>query len=165
MKKALFIASISLLSAGWAIELSPIVTKAETRLIAQQPARLAPEPDRTSTSPQIELLNPGAEPRQQLRLKPAINVKQAIVITLKTERGTSVNAQSSPAIKLPGAVMTFETKVTKIDANGDIHYEFFYANADIAGDTANFPPTTIDAMRSALKKNGRIERFFHHGQS
>ncbi|MEG3934481.1 hypothetical protein QT990_25060 [Microcoleus sp. T3_B1] len=141
-----------MVSAGWAIELSPIVTKAESRIVAQQPASLAAEPDRRSTHPKIELLNPGAEPRQQLRLEPAINVKQARVITLKIERGTSVNAQSSPALKLPGAVMTFETKVTKIDANGDIHYEFFFANADIAGDTANFPATAIDALRSQLKK-------------
>lgn len=146
------VAYLCLASVGWAIELSPIVTKAETRLLTQQPASLAPEPDRSSTSPQIELLNPGAEPRQQLRLKPAINVKQAIVITLRIERGTSVNAQSSPAIKWPGSMMTFETKVTKIDANGDIHYEFFVANADIAGDTANFPATAIDALRSQLKK-------------
>lgn len=152
MKKTLFVASLCLASAGWAIELSPASLSAEIPRVVQQPASGVPEPSRSPKPPQIELLNPGAEPRQQLRLKPAINVKEAIVITLKIERGTSVNAQSSPAIKLPGAVMTFETKVTKIDANGDIHYEFFCANADIAGDTANFPATTIDAMRSALKK-------------
>lgn len=152
MKKTLFVASLCLASAGLAIELSPASTQAETRIVAQQPARDAAAPAANSKTPQVELLNPGAEPRQQLRLKPAINLTETTVITLKIERGTSVNAQSSPAIKLPGSVMTFETKVTKIDANGDIHYEFFCTNADIAGDTANFPATAIDALRSQLKK-------------
>ena len=73
-------------------------------------------------------------------------------MTIKMDMEISASGRSSPAAKIPVSVMTFETKVTKIDPNGDIHYEFAYTNADIIGDTGNIPPAgTRDAMRSSLK--------------
>ncbi|MEG4806597.1 DUF6263 family protein [Microcoleus sp. F8-D3] len=159
MKKTLFIASLCLASAGWAIPygiasprvLSPASLSAKTPLVVQQPARGVSAPAPNSKTPQIELLNPGVEPRQELRLKPAIDVKETTVMTVKMDMEISASGRSSPGAKIPVSVMTFETKVTKIDPNGDIHYEFAYTNADIAGDTGNMPPAVLDAMRSALK--------------
>jgi len=152
MKKRLFLASLCLATAGWAIELSPASLSAETPLVVQQqPDRGVSAPAAKSKTPQVELLNPGVEPRQQLRLKPAINVKETAVMTLKMDMEISALGRSSPAAKSPVSVMTFETKVTKIDPNGDIHYEFTYTNADITGDTENTPPAVRDAMASALK--------------
>jgi len=150
-KKTLFLASLCLATAGWAIELSPASLSAETPLVVQQPDRGVSAPAANSKTPQVELLNPGVEPRQQLRLKPAIDVKETTVMTVKMDMEISASGRSSPAAKIPVSVMTFETKVTKIDPNGDIHYEFAYTNADITGDTGNTPPAARDAMRSALK--------------
>jgi len=150
MKKTLFLASLCLATAGWAIELSPASLSAKTPIVVQQPDRGVSAPAANSKIPQVELLNPGAEPRQQLRLKPAIDVKETTVTTLKMDMEISASGQSSPA-KSPAAVMTFETKVTKIDPNGDIHYESAYTNVDITGDTGNIPPAVRDAMRSTLK--------------
>jgi hypothetical protein len=151
MKKTLFLASLCLATAGWAIELSPASLSAETPLVVQQPDRGVSAPAANSKTPQVELLNPGVEPRQQLRLKPAIDVKETTVMTVKMDMEISASGRSSPAAKIPVSVMTFETKVTKIDPNGDIHYEFAYTNADITGDTGNTPPAARDAMRSTLK--------------
>lgn len=152
MKKTLCLASICLATAGWAIELSPASLSAETPLVVQQLDDGAREPlIRSTTPPQVQLLNPGVEPRQQLRLKPAIDVKETTVMTVKMDMEVSASGRSSPAAKIPVSVMTFETKVTKIDPNGDIHYEFAYTNADITGDTGNIPSAARDAMRSALK--------------
>ena len=151
MKKTLFLASLCLATAGWAIELSPASLSAETPLVVQQPDRRVSAPAANSKNPQVELLNPGVEPRQQLRLKPAINVKQTTVMTVKMDMEISTSGRPSPATKIPVSVMTFETKVTKIDPNGDIHYDFAYTNADITGDTGNMPPAARDAMRSTLK--------------
>ncbi|MEG5038965.1 MULTISPECIES: hypothetical protein [unclassified Microcoleus] len=151
MKKTLFITSLCLASAGWAIELSPASLSAETPLVVQQPAPGVSAPVPNSKTPQVELLNPGVEPRQQLRLKPAINVKETTVMTVKMDMDISASGQSSAAAKIPVSVMTFETKVTKIAPNGDIYYEFAYTNADIVGDTGNTQPAALNAMRSALK--------------
>ncbi|MEP6486710.1 hypothetical protein NDI43_15310 [Microcoleus vaginatus GB2-A3] len=151
MKKTLFITSLCLASAGWAIELSPASLSAETPLVVQQPAPGVSAPVPNSKTPQVELLNPGVEPRQQLRLKPAIDVKETTVMTVKMDMDISASGQSSAAAKIPVSVMTFETKVTKIAPNGDIYYEFAYTNADIVGDTGNTQPAALNAMRSALK--------------
>ena len=150
MKKTLFLASLCLATAGWAIELSPASLSAETPLVVQQPDRGVSAPAANSKTAQVELLNPGVEPRQQLRLKPAIDLKETTVMTLKMDMEISAAGRSSPA-KSPVSVMTFETKVTKIDPNGDIHYESAYTNVDITGDTENTPPAVRDAMRSTLK--------------
>ncbi|MEG4071552.1 DUF6263 family protein [Microcoleus sp. Pol14C2] len=170
MKKRQFIASLCLVSAGWAIELSPASLSAETPLVVQQPAPGVSAPAPNSKTPHVELLNPGVEPRQELRLKPAIDVKETTVMTVKMDMEISASGRSSPADQIPASVMTFETKVTKIDPNGDIHYEFAYTNSDIAGDTGNMPPAARDAMRSALKNMVGVKgsfimdnRGFHKG--
>ncbi|MEG4493139.1 DUF6263 family protein [Microcoleus sp. D3_18_C4] len=170
MKKTLFLASLCLASAGWAIELSPASLSAETPLLVQQPAPGVSAPAANSKTPQVELLNPGVEPRQELRLKPAIDVKETTVMTVKMDMEISASGRSSPGAKIPVSVMTFETKVTKIDPNGDIHYEFAYTNSDIADDTGNMPPAVRDAMRSALKSMVGVKgsfimdnRGFHKG--
>jgi hypothetical protein len=110
------------------------------------------------------------EPRQQLRLKPAIDVKETTVMTLKVDMEISASGRSSPPAKSPVSVMTFDTKVTKIDPNGDIHYEFAYTNVDITGDTGNTPPAVREAMRSTLKSMVGVKgsfimdnRGFHKG--
>ncbi|MEG4035920.1 DUF6263 family protein [Microcoleus sp. S36b_A4] len=170
MKKRQFIASLCLVSAGWAIELSPASLSAETPLLVQQPAPGVSAPAANSKTPQVELLNPGVEPRQELRLKPAIDVKETTVMTVKMDMEISASGRSSPGAKIPVSMMTFETKVTKIAPNGDIHYEFAYTNSDIAGDTGNMPPAVRDAMRSALKSMVGVKgsfimdnRGFHKG--
>ncbi|MGL5064405.1 MAG: hypothetical protein ACRC62_30835 [Microcoleus sp.] len=151
MKKILFVASVCVASAAWAIELNPGAVIAETQLVTQQQTDSPQESVRSTKLPQIELLSPGAEPRQELRLKPVINVKETAVMTVKMDMAMSFGGQSSPAVKTPASVMTWEATVTKIDANGDIHSEFTYTNAELAGDTANLPAPVIDSMRSLIK--------------
>ena len=170
MKKKVFLASLCLASAGWAIELSPASLSAETPLVVQQPDRGVSAPAANSKTPQVELLNPGVEPRQELRLKPAIDVKETTVMTLKMDMEISQSGRSSPGDKIPLSAITFETKVTKIDPNGDIHYELAYTNAEIAGDTGNIPPAARDAMGSTLKSMVGVKgsfimdnRGFHKG--
>ena len=151
-KKTLFVASLCLASTGLAIELSPASSQAETRIVAQQPAGDVSTPAANSKSPQIELLNPGVEPRQQLRLKPSLGIKRTTTMTVKMEMAVSMAEKSINATKVPTMVLTIDTQATKIDANGDIHYEFSYANADVGGDTSNLQTAAVDSMRSAVKK-------------
>jgi hypothetical protein len=152
MKKILFVASLGLAVCGWAIELSPASSQTETRIVVQQPARDVSVPAANSQPFQTELLSPGVEPRQQLRLKPNLGIKRTTTMTVKTEMGVSVGEKSINPTKVPTMVLTIETQATKIDANGDIHYEFSYANADIGGDTSDLPTAAVDSMRSAVKK-------------
>jgi Family of unknown function (DUF6263) len=152
IKKTLFVASLCLVSAGWAIELFPTSSKAETRLVAQQPTGENSGVSASSKPHQVQLLNPGAEPRQPLRLKPKLDVKRTTTMAVKMEMGVSTADRTTNVNKVPTMVLTIDTKATKIDANGDIHYDFSYANADLASDDPNLPTAAIDTMRSAVKK-------------
>jgi Family of unknown function (DUF6263) len=160
MKKTLLIASLCLLCTGGTIELFPTSSQAEIRLIAQQPAGENSGISTSSKSPQVQLLNPGAEPRQKLRLKPSLGVQKTTNMTFKMEMGASTADKSMNVTKIPTMVLTIDTKATKIDANGDIHYEFSYTNADIADNTPNLPTAALDAMRSAVKKLAGLKGSF-----
>jgi hypothetical protein len=151
MKRTLLMASFLFLSTGLAIELSPNSSKAETPLLVQQPADRT-LPSAPSQSLQIQLVNPGAELRQQLNLKPNLGVKQMTTMAVKMEMGTSTPDKSMNVTKVPTMVLTIETKANKIDTNGDIHYEFSYAEADLAGDTSTLPTAALDAMRISVKR-------------
>ncbi|MFM9266609.1 DUF6263 family protein [Tychonema sp. BBK16] len=153
MKKPLFIASISLLSAGWAIELSPGAVIAKTPMVAQQqPTSDISLPSRNSEPSQVQLVNPGVEPRQQMRLKPSLNVKQTAMMTVKLAVKMSADGQSLPEVVIPSSVLTIQAEATKIDPNGDIHYQFSYINADLLSNTGNSTESAIETMRSAVKK-------------
>lgn len=151
MKRTWLIASFLFLSTGLAMDFPPNSSKAETPLLVQQPANRT-LPSTSSKPTQIQLVNPGAEPRQQLNLKPSLGVTQTTTMAVKMEMGTSTPDKSMNVTKVPTMVLTIDTKVTKIDTNGDIYYEFSYTKADIAGDTPNLPPAALDAMRNSLKK-------------
>ena len=153
LKKTLFVGSLCLASTGLAIGLSAASIGAKTPLIVQQqPASDLSVPAIDSKPSQVELINLGVEPRQQLRLKPSLGIKQTTTMTVKTEMAVSTAGTSAKVNKVPTIVLTIDTQATKIDANGDIHYEFSYTNVDVAADTPNLPTAALDSMRSAVKK-------------
>jgi len=150
MKKTLFFSSLCFLIVGWELKLPPTPVSAETPSVVKQISK-----DSTKTSPvvqpQVELLNTGTEPKQELRFKPMVNEKQTATMTMNMDMKIFIAGKPVPKAKLPASVMTIEMVVTKVDANGDIHYQFSYSDADVVGDTT-LPPNVIEAMRSQVRK-------------
>jgi hypothetical protein len=123
---------------------------------AEAPSRVKPlVSDSTPTSPavktQVELLNPGTDPKQELRFQPKVNAKQAITLTMNMDVASSVEGRSIPKFKIPASVMKMETTVTQVDPNGDIHFQFAYTDGDVVADSTA-QPEVVNAMRSAIKK-------------
>lgn len=158
MKKTLFVGSLCFLIAGWGLKLPATSVNAETASFVKQntnnPSGTAP-----AATPQVELLAPGNEPRQELRFKPQVNAKQTATMTMKMDMAMSIGGQTMPSFNAPATVMTMETVVKKVEPNGDIHYQFSYTNVDVVANQ-NTPPQAIEAMRNQLKKmvglNGEI---------
>ncbi len=121
---------------------------ASPTVIGQSPP--ASTVDRTAP-PQVELLNPGAEPRQPIRFKPVVNARQVATLTLAMDMAMTVAGNPIPQVKVPTSVMTMETQVTHIDANGDIHYQFRYTNVDVIADPA-VPKPVMDAVKAQNQK-------------
>ena len=152
MKKPLFLGCLVLLIAGCAGKTpSSAVSSENSSKTAQlsQDKETAKNP--TAAQNQIELVNAGGEPRQQLRFTPAANTKQTVKMTMKIDAAMSVGGQTQPTMATPPMQMTMEAQVTKVDANGDIHANFSYTDADIVAD-ANTPKEMVSAMRTQLNK-------------
>ncbi len=154
MKKNLFIGGIAFVIA--ATSLKPLVTpvNAETSIFTKQTQQL-PKITPTAKS-QIELISEGAEPRQELRLKPTISTKETANMRLNIDMMTSMAGKTLPAFKMPATVITFESVVKNVESNGDINYDFTYTDADVVGDT-NLPPAAVAQMRAEMKKLKRFK--------
>ena len=150
MKKTLFISSLLFLIAGWGVKPLSTIANAQTLLVSEQPATNSTQTPR-AVQPQVELLNAGSQPRQQLRLTPTVNAKETATMTLNMNLGMSIANNPMPTVKLPGIVMTMETLVNKVDSNGDIHAQFKYTDADVVPDKA-VPQAVINSVRTNIKK-------------
>ena len=151
MKRTFVIGGMIFLIAELGLQPSVTPVKAETPLAVKQIVNNSTTISLAVKQPQIELLNVGTGTKQKLRFQPAANFKQSAVMTVNMDMVMSIAGQPLPPFKQPATVITLQTTVTKIDPNGDIHYEFSYSDLDFTGDT-NLPPQVLNKIRSQLKK-------------
>lgn len=144
MKKIFFLSSCCLLLTGGApkFAIAP-VNAAKPVIVAQN--------NSTPTPTQLALLSPGAEPKQELRFKPKVNIKQTLTMTMNMDMAMSFAGQAMPKVKIPTSVMKMEVAVTQVDPNGDIHSQFAYTDADVVADPS-LPPEMVNAIRTSIKK-------------
>jgi hypothetical protein len=160
MKKKLFVSSVLLLALAWGVK--PLSTSA----IAQFPSVLAqsegnqPPNKPTPTAPaapnppiqtQVELLDPGVEPRQELRFQPTVNDRETAVMVLKMEMGMSLGGSQLVKVKVPTNVITTNMRIAKVEDNGDIHAQFSYSDVRVLADEG-VPPELVGIMRSQMKQ-------------
>ncbi|MBD2356495.1 hypothetical protein H6G41_18000 [Tolypothrix sp. FACHB-123] len=153
MKRNFLTAGTIFVIIGLAIQPSITSVKAETSLEAKQVINNPPKTSPTAKNKPIvvELLNPGTGDKQQLRFQPQVNFQQTSNMTMKIDMEMLIAGQALPSIKQPATVATIQSKVTNIDANGDIHFEFSYSDIDLVGDT-NLPPQLLNQLRSQIQK-------------
>lgn len=72
-------------------------------------------------------------------------------MTMRMNVEMSIVDKPKPKIKLPATVMKLQTTVTRVDSNGDIHYQFSYSDADVVDDPT-VSPQVLKAMRAQIKK-------------
>jgi hypothetical protein len=139
MKKTLSIASLLWLTSGGTLHPSAFVVA--------KPAVVTPATSKPVTPSPVELLNPGANPRKPLRFNPAPATKQLGSMTLNMDMSIATAGTPAETSKIPGTALKFETTVTKIEPNGNIHYQFRYLDFDAVADP-NLPPATTEKTRS-----------------
>lgn len=151
MKKSLFVGCLVLLMAGCGKEKPPTASVSPDN--SSNSAQLSKETAKTPSAAQsnVELLNAGTEPKQQLRFTPPANTKQTVQMTMKMDMAMSVAGQTAQSVATPPVQMTMQSQVKKVDANGDIYADFSYTDADIVA-AVNTPPEVANAMREQIKK-------------
>ena len=150
MQKSLFVGCLVLLIAGCAQKPPSTPTSAESPSKSVQLSQESPKTPAAAQS-NVELINAGTEPKQQLRFTPGANTKQTLQMTMDMDMAMSVGGQTQPAFDSPPIKMTMESEVKKVDANGDIHTDLSYSDADVVA-AKNTPPELANAMRAQVKK-------------
>ena len=146
MKKALLAGTVLLLTVGYGF----IAAKAQPSASSSEKTAVSTKPP-SASRPTLMLLTAGAAPRQMIRFKPAVNSKQIATMSMAMDMGLSVVGKAMPINRLPTTVLTFETLVTQIDPNGDIHYQFQYTNVDLVG-TSKLPTDLRAQLRTRLQQ-------------
>ncbi len=121
--------------------------------IAIQPVTAAPLPqlERSLAAPAtIEVLTPGAEPRRELKFRPAANSKQTMVMTMGMSMDMSIDNSPLPKTPIPKMVIKMDLNVQKVDPSGDIHYQFAYGDIKVISEK-DTPPAMLAAMQKSLK--------------
>lgn len=151
MKKPLFVSSLVLLIAGFGTTPASVSGQRFPTAIVAQIDRDEPMND-PAIEPQLELLDSGSDPKLKLEfIPPAIGAKETVNMMMDMNMALSVGGQAMPAIAIPAMNMTFETEVTQVDANGDIHLDMVCSDADIVATEAT-PPELSDRLRSQMQK-------------
>jgi hypothetical protein len=105
----------------------------------------------TNTNPsKIDLLDAGAEPRRELRFRPAVNSQQTMTMTMGMSMDMSMGEMTMPKMALPKVMLTIDLNVTAVDRSGDIHYTFAYSDIQAIADK-DTPPEAFAAMQKGFK--------------
>ncbi|MGO8928592.1 MAG: DUF6263 family protein [Limisphaerales bacterium] len=120
---------------------------------AQPEAKAAAE---TSTT-QVKLLEPGAEPRQVLRLHPKPGDKQTLALTIKMNMESKMGEVETPAMKIPAIKMNLEATVKSVAENGDITCDLVMGDLSVS-DEPGGTPAVAEAMKAAFSGIKGISR-------
>ena len=121
---------------------------------AIQSATAAPLPklerSLTAQPATIELLTTGAEPRRELKFRPAANSKQTMLMTMGMSMDMTMGGNPLPKTPIPKMVIKMDLNVQKVDPSGDIHYSFAYGDIKAIAEK-DTPPEMLAAMQKSLK--------------
>jgi len=98
---------------------------------------------------EVKLLEPGAEPRQQIRLHPKPGDKQFLEISMKPTMQATVGQMVNPPMKMPEMKVALQLTVSEVSSEGNISYQTVLSDANVAvGPGAD--PQMLQAVQSAM---------------
>ena len=154
MKKIFVASSIFLVFAGLGLEQNLNRVNAQTAPLVIQTQKQATK-TQTVKLPQIEVISTGTGNKEKLRFQSKVGAKQTINVILSKDTLMSIGEFKMPRAKLPNYNIALESTVTKVEPNGDIHYDIEYADVKIQGDAQTRP----ELIRVISKQIGQIENF------
>lgn len=102
-----------------------------------------------SSTTQVKVLAPGAEPRQVLRLQPKPGDHQTLSLDMKVSMEVKAGQAQTPAMKLPAMKMALEATVKDVAADGDITYDMVTGDASVADEPGTIPQV-VEAIKTAF---------------
>ncbi|MFO0751528.1 MAG: DUF6263 family protein [Myxococcota bacterium] len=116
---------------------------------AEAPKNEAPA-EAKATVTGTKLLEAGADPKVEIRMKPTAGSTQAAMLTMTVDASMTVAGQDVP-MKFPPFNMGVSTTIDEVREGGDTAFTFKVDSADV-GESADVMPPVMTAMKGAIGK-------------
>jgi hypothetical protein len=93
----------------------------------------APSASANSDAPRVEILDPGDEPREKIRLSVKPGDRAHREMTMRIAMQMTLDGTKVPAASIPATVVGINSEVTQVDADGVITTEFGYDDVRLDG--------------------------------
>ena len=102
----------------------------------------------TSDGPDVvvELLSPGEMPREALRFRPKGGHTESIIMTMKMGQKISIDGNALPMPASPTQKFTLKSSIKEVASNGDVSFDYEFANIELVDDPKNPSPVTQSLM-------------------
>ena len=99
----------------------------------------------------VKLLDPGSEPRRELRYKFLPGKKYTMVMDMEMVLGMQVDDEQMPVQKQPKIRQIFKVYCKNVSPEGNLRYEFKYGIVEVIGEP-EIPPEKVTALRADMAK-------------
>jgi hypothetical protein len=149
---------------------SPKLVAFRLNYLAQKVAALSapePEPAATKAAPgkkeapaaakagaaaaqaEVKLIEPGAEPRKELRFHPNSDSQQSAALSMNIALDTAIGEMPNQTVKLPAIKLAPQFTVKSISEDGQISYEIVIKDASVAEEGGSLPGV-LEAVKGAV---------------
>jgi hypothetical protein len=122
----------------------------------KEPASIAVSPN----DPKVTLIAPGKEPRTLLRLGPAVDSTQNIVLLTRASNEMAIDGKKLPTMTLPRVKLPVQFKTTSVGPDGLVAFELEFGKG-ILVDTSGSSPEVLNSLQDELD---RIYGIKGHGE-
>jgi len=98
---------------------------------------------------QVKLLDPGAEPRTRLRLRPNPGDKQTTELRIQVSTEMKMGGMAAPVPKTPPFTLGIETTISSVSPEGDIQFDFTFVSLEVA-ESPETPAQVAQVLKSSL---------------
>ncbi len=117
---------------------------------ASTAATAAPSTPPPVASVTIKLIDPGAEPRRELRYKFQVGRPDTVIMDMKIAVAMELGGQKQPENEAPPIRMAITIAPEAVTPEGDLRYQFRLTSAEVLKDK-NTQPTMAQALEAQLK--------------
>jgi hypothetical protein len=146
------IAMIALVAAGGCRDKSPDKKTAPGPSPADAGARAADAARPDPSAPNITLLDPGEEPREELRYKLEVGATEKLTLTMSYHAENRLQGAAPQQLKFPSMRMVFEVEIIEALPGDRYRYQFELADTGLS-DTAGADQTLVKMAGAGLEKS------------
>ena len=105
----------------------------------------------------VELISPGEMPREEIRFQPKSGQTESIIMTMKMNQKIAIDGNSFPSPVTPAQKFTLKISTKDVASDGDVSFEFEFANIEVVDDPKSpspLAPVLMNLLRPMIGSKG-----------